>query len=221
MNKSFDLSSGLLTSASSVCESKPQTWFQITMTENDFEFACSERSGINIGDCISNKLVVAQLIAAAERIHNELHDDRQLLRKSSEKTINEEINLSFEIDGISDANLDLNTVFQAVGVPDVPKMQHFTTEEVTTLLCEVLGYEVESLVDLDYGNPGDTIQIRYSEKSGDNNSTFRNGVVNVSYHDIELKPMTVNDLGNFLHAYKHHGDEVALATMIHINERSA
>ena len=219
MQKFIDFASGPL--GSTPCDSAPNAWFEITLTESEMEFTCSERSRISLDDSINNPFILAQITAAAERIHQKLTGNPNGSSITSENPSSKPRVISVELNGISDADLDLDIVRNVLGVPEAPKMQDFTIDEVTFLLSDVLGYEVSTLVGLDYGDRGDTLQIRYSEMYTENGSTRRTGIIRMSFHDYDLKPMTVNHLGNFLHSYKYHGEEVALATLIHINEKAA
>jgi hypothetical protein len=46
-------------------------------------------------------------------------------------------------------------------------------------------------------------------------------LIHMSFHGINLEPLSVSDFGNFLHAVKNHGDEVALATLHRIYSKSS
>ena len=100
------------------------------------------------------------------------------------------------------------------------KLEERTMSTVLNLLAEQTGYNtaaVENLEDGDLGAPVVAVQGGdYSKRM----STYGCAPIVMYFHSISLDPMTVNDFGNFLYAIKHHGDEVALATLHHIYQNA-
>jgi hypothetical protein len=194
-------------------ETPKRTWFEISLGHNGLEVMYSMLSGREILDCLENDdIVTAQITAAMRRLQESIlvsaprKQVKAMKRRGS-------IDLRFEVEGISDADLTMEVILKALEVPDAPDMQEFTVDEVIALMADVLQYDVSALDSIEDGVGGAAIQIRQHSKSKSNVTAQNWGFLQVKLQDLEVRSMTVSDFGNFLYCIKHYGEEVALAVL--------
>lgn len=188
-------------------------WFEVSLGNRGLDIAYSKDAGPSIIECLqSDPIIEAQIAAALRRIHNEsiasaTPKQAKKLRKS------DHIHLGIKADGISDADLSMHIILKALGVPDAPVLQYFSDSEVLDLMREVIHFDTDSV---DYIYDGVREGVVTLVKSCDSASNFwvkECVYLHFEFYEQHLKPMSVCHFGNFLHALKHDGEEVALAVL--------
>jgi hypothetical protein len=197
-----------------------KTWFEVSLGDKGLEVAYSQLSGREIIDCLEDDAILnAQIVAAMRRFHEAnlaraTPEQAKAMRKSGA------INLGFMVEGITDADLTLEIVLRALGVPNPVEMQEYSVPNVIEMMPDAIGYDSSTVDHLEDGDRGAVIQIRqgglHSKKCWSENC----GYLHMDFHGIDLDPMTVSEFGNFLYALIHHGEEVALATLHYIYENA-
>lgn len=196
-------------------------WFEVSLGQSGLEIVYSKDAGPSILECLqSDPIIEVQIAAALRRIHNDniasaTPKQAKKLRKSGH------IHLGIKADGISDADLSLHIILKALGVPDAPVLQYFSDSEVLDLMREVIHIDTDSV---DYIYDGVREGVVTLVKSCDSASNFwvkECVYLHFEFYEQHLKPMSVSDFGNFLHALKHGGEEVALAVLHRIYSKSA
>jgi hypothetical protein len=108
-----------------------------------------------------------------------------------------------------------------LGIPKPIKLKNRKVSKTLSLMAEVTGYDTSGLEGLEHGDLGATVSAVQGGDYSDRMSTDGYTLIHMSFHGINLEPLSVSDFGNFLHAVKNHGDEVALATLHRIYSKSA
>jgi hypothetical protein len=108
-----------------------------------------------------------------------------------------------------------------LGIPKPIKLKHRKVSKTLDLMAELTGYCTVGIEDLEDGDLGATVSAVQGGNNSDRMSTYGYTLVHMSFHGIQLDSMSASDFGNFLHAVKNHGDEVALATLHRIYSKSA
>jgi hypothetical protein len=194
-------------------EAPRSAWFEVSLSNSGLEIVYSKDAGPSILDCLQNDPIVeAQIVAALRRFHSEniasaTPKQAKKLRKSGY------IHLGIKADGISDVDLSMHIILKALGVPDAPVLQYFSDSEVLDLMREVIHCDTDSV---DYIYDGVREGVVTLVKSCDSASNFwvkECVYLHFEFYEQHLKPMSVCHFGNFLHALKHGGEEVALAVL--------
>jgi len=100
------------------------------------------------------------------------------------------------------------------------KLKKCKVSNVLKLLSEQTGYNTDAVENLEHGDLGAPIMAIQGGHYSKRMSTYGWAPIVMYFYSISLDPMSVSDFGNFLYAIKHHGDEVALATLRHIYENA-
>jgi hypothetical protein len=100
------------------------------------------------------------------------------------------------------------------------KLKKRNVRTVLILLAEQTGYNTDAVENLEHGDLGAPIMAIQGGHYSKRMSTLGCAPIVMYFYSISLEPMSVSDFGNFLYAIKHHGDEVALATLRHIYENA-
>jgi len=100
------------------------------------------------------------------------------------------------------------------------KLKKCKVSNVLKLFSEQTGYNTDAVEYLENGDLGATIMATQGGHYSERMLTDGCALIVMYFYSISLDPMSVSDFGNFLYAIKHHGDEVALATLHHIYENA-
>jgi hypothetical protein len=111
---------------------------------------------------------------------------------------------------------------QTLGIPVALESRPFTTDQVIELIGEVLELDVSSLNNVIPG-VGNSAAILVSSITGTESGAivFVESELNIVIGCMNVYPMSVSNLGNFLYALKHGGKALALATLHRIYSESA
>jgi hypothetical protein len=124
------------------------------------------------------------------------------------------MDIQVNINGADAGNLNDSRVLNSLGIPEATPRRYMADEEVMELIGDVLKQKICELCSITAGVDGVVRVVRHwdSDGSSDIHSVLESHLY-VTYCDVDLRPMSVSDFGNFLHAVKHNGNDVALATL--------
>jgi hypothetical protein len=98
--------------------------------------------------------------------------------------------------------------------------QDLSESEVIELIDDVLDYDGSNIRSLSHGDEDGVIHIVKGYDVASNLSVSETTPLQVEFCGEPLKAMSVSDLGNFLYSLKHHGQDVAFATLNRIYSKA-
>jgi hypothetical protein len=145
-----------------------------------------------------------------ERVPSDVDENQNLIsiQVTDQVTIGDKV-----FDGFYDKRL-----MRFLDVAKPIKLKKRKVSTVLILLSEQTGYNTDAVETLEHGDLGAPIMAIQGGHYSKRMSTIGCAPIVMDFYSISLEPMSVSDFGNFLYAIKHHGDEVALATLRHIYE---
>lgn len=174
-----------------------------------------------LGNHIDDDVRVAQVMAAVQRLRLSYSKSNVVSEDLSENTrvfidVTDEVHLDGKVfDGLNDAAL-----LRKLQVPSGIKLKKRSAKCVFKLMSSVLGYNPKTAHGLQDGDQDAVVLVEQDGCHTENLSALSCGLFTVRFHGINLQGMSVSNFGNFLCALKHHGEEVALATLYKIYSKA-
>ena len=166
-----------------------------------------------------NTVRVAQVVAALDRLGADVNDPYSF--DEDENIYNLNVTDEVEVEGEVFDGMDDEDLLSLLAIPMPIELKPFSEEKVENLITEVLGIRLSvEDVYLNPGTDGAVLQIHQVFYPSADMCVHQPSKLHLLFYGFELCAMSVSDFGNFLYALKHHGEEVALATLRHIYSKT-